>query len=77
MIFENVAKQIRYTASERLDILLAERRAVKPAVQLERADGRNYNDGIGHKRCGTALNIEKFFCAEIGTEARLGNGIIA
>ena len=45
-------------------------------MHLQRADGGNHHDRIRGEACHTAFDIEEFLGAEIGAEARFGNGVV-
>ena len=71
-----MAQQIGQTALERVEVLLGKRRLRKTAVHLERADRGNQHHSVGGEPSRAALDVEKFLSAEVGAEARLGDGII-
>ena len=72
----HMAEQIRQSARERLEILRAERIFGKTTVHLQGAHRRHEDDCIRHEPRHAALDIQKFFRSEVGTEARLGHGIV-
>src|SRR5207244_2810252 len=61
---------------QRLDILLLEIVLADPAMHLEGADGRDDDGDRGSEPRLAALDIEEFFCPEIGAETRFGHHII-
>ncbi len=56
----------------RLEFLL-----VDAAVHLECADGGDDDDGAGLEAREAALDVEELLRAEVGAEARLGDGVVA
>ena len=71
-----MAQKVRNPLFERFRILFAERILLRAAVVFERAHRRNDHNGVRPQVCQTALDIKELFRAEVGGEARLGDGIV-
>ena len=72
-----MAKKVRNTLFECAEILGVKLLFVKSAMHFERTNSCDNNNCVGRKACHSALDIEKFLCAEISTEACLGDSVIA
>ena len=71
-----MAQEIRKALFKRFEIFRAERVLFHAAVVFERAHRRNDHDGVRVQLCQTALDVKELLRAEIGGEARLGDGIV-
>ena len=71
-----MAQKVRKALFERFEIFRAERVLLHAAVVFERAHRRHDHDGVGAQICQTTLDVKELFRAEIGGEARLGDGIV-
>ena len=77
LYIRNVAFEIRHAAPERRKILMRKLALRHAAVHFKRADGSDHHNGIGHKPRRTAFDVKKLFRPEVGSESRLGHGVIA
>jgi len=60
-----------------VDMLLFQIGLRDPAVELQGANGRDENRGIGMQPSRAAFDVEEFLGAEVGREARFGDDDVA
>ena len=70
-------QQVGKARLERLEVLLVELVFRHAAVVLKRANRGNHDHGVGLEARQATLDVEKLLRAQIGTEACLGDGVVA
>ena len=68
--------QILKASGQRLGVGHGQVRKLHPAVVFQRPNRGHQNHGAGVETCGLTLDIQKFFSAQIKSEARLGDHIV-
>ena len=72
-----MTNQVGGTGLDGLEVGLVQVSLGHAAVALEGAHGGHQHAGTGCNACIAALDIEELFCAQIGTKACFGNGVVS
>ena len=71
-----MGSQVAQARLERLDVWFGGVGLRHAAVIFERAQGGDDHDGRRRDAGIAALDVQEFFCAKVGAEARLGDGVV-
>ena len=73
----HMVQQVRHAAAQCVEIFRAERAQGQTAVHFQCAHRRHHDGGVRPQPGEPALDVQKFFRAEVGAKAGLRHGVVA